>query len=275
MKTTRNLKIISRILLFFGVLFIVVLFADGYSGPFYSNRNYRAFKYLLCIIVPALLTLFNYYQEKTYKYISQCSVVATNSFVVSFLIFNYLEIGRFSFKEMASLYHISYAMICIFALFATATAISYVKRNSQQYESFYKAFFAGYLPMLIMLYYLFYFNYRYSGVEYQINLIPFQGEIKSLLSSPSSLSAMRTIGNIAYYSTISLTASRFVKKHTAFFSFLIPFLLCLLTETAQGLFSIGDADIDDVLLNSIGALIGALIYKFIIEKIRRKCICSE
>lgn len=276
MQTTRYLKVLSRVLFFVCVFFIVVFFADWFSGPFFWNRDYRAAKYLLSVALPALCTVFNYHCEKSLRFIGNAMVVIISYFVIGFLAFNLLGINAFSFREMSSLYHITYALVAVFTVFITATVIAHLENNKQtEYEFFYNAFFRGYFPMMITLYVLLYFNYRDLDMNYAVNLVPFKGEIKRVLDDFSALMVMRTVGNIAYYSTISLAAAKFVRKHQSLWAFLVPFILCVLTETAQGLFNIGNADIDDVILNSLGALIGALIYKYFIEKLRRNNLCSE
>jgi glycopeptide antibiotics resistance protein len=195
-------------------------------------------------------------------------------FIVFFILFNTLGVEQFRFYQTVSLYHIVYALICLFTVFATATVIA-EKNENTSYAEFYNDFFLGYLFVMIMLYYLFYYEYRTSSDDFIINLIPFHGEIKTVFKDFTSQTVMRTLGNIAYYSTVALTVSRFIKKHTALSGFLVAFLLCVITELVQGIFKTGDADIDDIILNGVGALIGALIYKFVIEKLRRKEICSE
>ena len=275
MKTTRSLKILSRILFFFGVFFIVVFFSDWFSGPFFFNRNYWVLKFILCVIVPLLTVLFNFIQEKKLRFISKTAPIIMSSFICFFLLFNFLSIEQFRFYQMASLYHIAYALVCIFSVFAVATIIAAHNSGEVGYSEFYNDFFLGYLPVLIMLYILFYINYRELGGEYEVNLIPFGGEIKKLFLMPSAFHIMRTIGNIAFYSTITLTAARFIKKNTAAYAFLVGFLLCAVTEFAQGILSVGDADIDDIILNSTGALIGALIYKLIIEKIIKRAAIQD
>ena len=276
MKTTRALKIFSRILFFLSIFFITVFFSDWFLGPFFFNRNYRLLKYILCFIVPAIVTIFNFSQEKKLKFAGKCTAIIMSCFVLGIIVFNYFKIPWFSVYEMSSLYHLSYALICVFMVLVTATLIADIDNSASiHYNSFYNDFFLGYIPMLITLYILFYGNYRSSDAAYIINLVPFNGEIKTVLADPSSLSLMRTLGNILFYSTIALTVARFIKKRSALWAFVLPFLVSIITEFAQGIFSIGDADIDDVLLNSFGALIGALVYKFFIEKLRREKICSE
>ncbi len=274
MKTTSYLKTISRILFFVCVFFIVVFFADWFWGPFFFNRDYRVLKYCLSVVVPAGLTVFNYKTEKSLKFIGYSMIIVMSSFVLGFLAFNYLKISPFLFREISSLYHITYALVASFSVFTAATVIAHIEKTD--YGFFYNSFFLGYVPMMIMLYALLYFVYRNTEtMQYTVNLIPFQGELKNLFGGFNTLSAMRTLGNIAYYSTISLTAARFFKKTRALFAFWAPFALCVVSEAVQGIFSIGDADIDDIILNSLGALIGALIYKFFIEKLRRNNQCLE
>ena len=276
MQSTRVLKLLSRIVFFVCVFFITVCFADWFWGPFFLNKDYRVLKYIICVFLPASLTAINYYFEKSLNFIAQSMVVINSFFVIGLLVFNLFGISAFSFNEMSSLYHISYALICIFSVFAAATLIANLNKNKDvDYAFFYNAFFTGYIPVMITLYILLYFNYRATAFDYTVNFIPFKGEFSNLTGGFSSLGVMRTVGNIAYYSTVALTAARFAKKHTVAASFLSAFILCVLSEAYQGIFHMGDADIDDIILNSLGALIGALIYKFFVEKLRRKDLCSE
>ncbi|MBQ9531018.1 MAG: VanZ family protein [Eubacterium sp.] len=276
MKSTRNLVILSRALFFICVLFIVLFFADGLRGPFFLNQNFRALKCILCLLVPAATTLFNMKVEKSLKFLSNAIVIIMCFFVVGFFLCNLFGVPQFVISETCSIFHILYALVSIFTVFLTVTFVcSYDKKTNYGYDLFFKNFFIGYIPVLIMLYVLVYFDYRTGGTNYIINLIPFRGEIKTLFSQFSSFAILRTLGNIFYYSTVSLTAARFAKKRGALVGFFSAFLLSLLSEVFQVLFNMGDADIDDILLNSLGALIGALVYKFIIEKLRRQKICSE
>ena len=276
MQTTRYLKIFSRILFFVCVFFIVVFFADWFSGPFFLNRNYRTLKYAISVFVPAGLTVFNLKYEKSLRFIGNSMIIVMSFFVIGIFVFNLIGIYAFSLEEMSSLYHLTYGLIGSFSVFITATALAHIKGSEKtEYEFFYNAFFLGYTPMMITLYVLLYFYYRMGNLQYGVNLVPFCGEIKNLVNDFTSLTIMRSVGNIAYYTTLSLAAAKYFKKKQTLFAFLIPFIICVLTETAQGLFQLGDADIDDIILNSLGALIGALIYKFFIEKLRRPSLCSE
>ena len=277
MKTTRELKILSRALFFAGVFFIVVFFSDWFSGPFFFNRNFRALKCILCVIYPALTSLFNIIQEKTLGFLKNSSVVILSSFVVGLFVFSLMGIHQFMLSETATLFHITYALICVFTLFFTVAFAAYFGLTSaEDFEDYFNAFFIAYVPMLVTIYFLLYVNYRDSSADFVINFVPLKGEISNVLKNHDDFTIMRSLGNVAFYSTISLTAAKFIKKHSALWAFAVPFFISVITEFAQGVFSVGDADIDDIILNGLGALAGALIYRFLIEKIiRRKDLCSE
>lgn len=276
MKTTRTLKIVSRILFFCSVFFITVFFADWFSGPFFFNRNYRAIKYILSFFAPALVTVFNYAAEKSFRFIGKTTAVIMSAFVVGLIIFNILKMPAFSVNEVSSLFHLTYALVCVFTVLLVCTVIALIdKSRASGFGEFYNDFFSGYVPVFITLYILFYALYRYGGIEYGVNLIPFRGEIKTVFENSEPLSVLKTFGNIAFYSTLALTAPRFFTKRGTALAVIIPFAISVATEIVQGLFSVGDADIDDVILNTLGAVIGAIIYKFIIENLRRDEECLE
>ena len=275
MKTTINNTLLSRNLFFSLVFFITVFFADWYSGNFFMNKSYRAVKFILCVIVPLLTVRYNFRFEKSLKFIGKSTAIIMVCFVAFFLLFNLLKVEPFRFYQVVSVYHIAYALVCLFSVFFAATLIAKKQACACGYEDFYKNFFLGYTPILIMLYILLYFNYREYNLEYVINFIPFKGEIKTLFSEFGLPEIIRSLGNIAFYTTIALTCTRYTKRKPALRGFITAFAICVLTETAQGLFKIGDADIDDIILNGLGALIGALLYKYFIAALRRKEICSE
>lgn len=275
MKATINKTLLSRILFFASVFFITVFFSDWFGGAFFFNRKYRVLKFILCVFVPFLTVIYNFKIEKSLKFIGKSSIIISVCFVAFFVLFNLMKIEQFRFYQTASLYHIAYALVCLFSVFTCATALAKREKKDICYLEFFDDFFLGYLPTVLMLYLLLYFNYRANDMAYTVNFVPFQGEIKTLFSEYSSQLAMRSIGNVAFYSTIALCAARFIKKHTAPLCFTVSFGICLLTELSQGIFSIGDADIDDIILNGMGALIGALLYRYVIQDLRRKEICSE
>jgi glycopeptide antibiotics resistance protein len=54
------------------------------------------------------------------------------------------------------------------------------------------------------------------------------------------------------------------------FGIIIPVLISFACEVFQYIFVCGDADIDDIIANTLGAIIGVVLYKLIVKDLRRK-----
>ena len=67
-------------------------------------------------------------------------------------------------------------------------------------------------------------------------------------------------GNILIFVPAGIYAMILRKKSSIFKAFLTLFLMSLSVEVIQYTFRIGAGDIDDVILNSLGGIIGILIY---------------
>jgi len=125
----------------------------------------------------------------------------------------------------------------------------------------------------INIYMAFVNNNLFSNVN-NINLIPLRG-IETILKSGNITAFMNIFGNILMFIPFGLFLPLFWKK---FYSikkiFLYAFVFSLLIEIIQ-LFSFRGTDIDDVILNTSGALIGYSIYIILIKyfpSIKSKCL---
>lgn len=94
------------------------------------------------------------------------------------------------------------------------------------------------------------------------NLSPFQ-EISRNIQGSSSIDFINLVGNIALFIPFGiflLLMSR--NKQISFISvFILSFGLSLSLECAQVIFSIGTFDVDDLILNVSGAMLGFVIFK--------------
>lgn len=95
------------------------------------------------------------------------------------------------------------------------------------------------------------------------NLIPFK-EISGTMHVLSSHGLINLVGNIAVfmpYGVFLCLMSR--NKRISFIgAFLCSFGLSLCLESAQAVFSIGIFDVDDLILNSSGGLIGCIAFEY-------------
>ena len=88
--------------------------------------------------------------------------------------------------------------------------------------------------------------------------------IKLYLRSANSISVVNILGNIVAFIPMGLFAGiPFKKKRDIFLCAITIALISLLFETIQLLFMVGSFDVDDILLNTIGGVIGFLIIRTI------------
>ncbi|MFB5674324.1 VanZ family protein [Paenibacillus terreus] len=101
------------------------------------------------------------------------------------------------------------------------------------------------------------------------NLVPFR-EISRSLYSLTDHALFNVFGNVVIFMPLGiLLALMFkVKEMPGMKVFICAFALSLCLETAQLLFRIGQFDVDDILLNSAGGLLGFWIYRIIAEPMR-------
>lgn len=124
-----------------------------------------------------------------------------------------------------------------------------------------------YTPLL--LYWMFFgFGRTYDPqAAYRYNLVPFHTITDFALMRVGGRidQWINLFGNVAVFIPFGLLIP-WVKPYR-FRAFMIRFLLCMLiVETVQMLSRRGTFDIDDLILNSMGAMIGWLIYRYIQRK---------
>ncbi len=120
----------------------------------------------------------------------------------------------------------------------------------------------------VFFYVLFFKNIPPSEVfsanrEYirDINLIPFRTISSYLVGFNPIIAGTNLLGNIILFVPLGLYLSIFAKNKKMWKSLLTVFFISLSVELLQFIFGLGTADIDDILLNSLGGLLGMLVYK--------------
>lgn len=114
------------------------------------------------------------------------------------------------------------------------------------------------------------FKYGLTTGERSLNLQPF--DWNNMLSGGTTLdvSLKNILGNIAIFIPLGIYTSLLLKKNI-WISVLIGFSVSLLFEIIQFASGCGAADIDDVILNSLGTIIGVLLYTYALSKLDKKC----
>lgn len=97
-----------------------------------------------------------------------------------------------------------------------------------------------------------------------INIIPFSSITEYLFSNSPTVKRFafgNVIGNIAIFIPLGVYLSLFKNNKKIINNLLLIFIVSLFTEIIQGLLGIGSSDIDDIILNCFGGLVGILGYK--------------
>ncbi len=132
-----------------------------------------------------------------------------------------------------------------------------------------------FVAYLILLFYFLFFSEGMgrAGVtaEYHYNLTPFK-EIMRFIKYRDILGTealiLNIFGNIVAFMPFGFFVPKIIKRYkNAFHIVLYSFELSLLVEIFQLIFKIGSFDVDDLMLNTVGGLLGYIAY-YLFEKIR-------
>lgn len=130
--------------------------------------------------------------------------------------------------------------------------------------------FICYILLLIKILFL----SRTSHLEHRsINLIPFYSIKEYIFSSSAVIKKFafgNVVGNIVIFIPLGTYLSLFKNDKRVLTNLLLIFIVSLFVEIIQGILSIGAADVDDIILNCLGGLIGILGYKFLLFILRDK-----
>lgn len=134
--------------------------------------------------------------------------------------------------------------------------------------------FILFLIYLIYLLYLVFFSHYYGRtyIHHSYNLIPFNTISQYLFSNTGSREIMVNIGgNILAFLPMGLMFPIVSNRLDSIFRITAALLFATCSiEILQYLAGVGVGDIDDIILNLLGGLLGYLIYSLIKMKIKRR-----
>ena len=123
------------------------------------------------------------------------------------------------------------------------------------------------LYILFLLYFLIFSDwYGRSGVydDYHYNLVPFQEILRywNYRDQLGMLSFTNLAGNILVFVPFGFLAAMASRKRSFIRTSLDGFLLSLMVETFQLLTMVGSFDVDDLILNTLGVMLGFVGFVF-------------
>lgn len=112
----------------------------------------------------------------------------------------------------------------------------------------------------------------FGAIERSVNLIPFASIIEYIRGETATIARFafsNVIGNIIAFVPLGAYLPLLRRDKRIGINLLLVFLVSLIIEIGQGIFGIGAADVDDIILNCIGGLIGILGFR-LLQLILRK-----
>lgn len=129
-------------------------------------------------------------------------------------------------------------------------------------------FVVRYAVMLfyVLILFLLLFHKRSRGSFRELNIVPFREITNYLFSNDiisSSFAWNNLLGNIVIFIPLGIYLPMLKRNKSILANTLIITLVSISVEIAQFIFCVGVADIDDVILNSIGGLFGTILWKIL------------
>ena len=126
--------------------------------------------------------------------------------------------------------------------------------------------FCGVMFLYALILFFLLFKKKSVGSFQTINLIPFRTIIDYLFNEDvivRSFAFSNIMGNIAIFIPLGIYIPLLINKKSIFTNSAIVALISLCVEIVQYILAIGTADVDDIILNTIGGLLGILIFKLV------------
>lgn len=286
MHTTKKavlcLKKFSNALLSLALFFTSCCFVDmANHGVFFIDFDYRGLKLLLAIVIPAVAVTVHYLCNRSLLEIADRTAVIMVIYGVLLLLDSATLRLMWDIEKGTTIYHIVYGLETFFTVLLMITLIANINQRryimNNHYGESLKAFFTGFcFVFAVDFFYIYIFLRKYDASCCKpLNLVPFEGELKAYLTTHDASLLLRDAGNVFFFTAMSWMILELCKKRRYLLGIVIPVLTSVLMEVYQYLFHCGDADIDDVLLNTFGVVLGVLIYRLIIEKIKENELCWE
>lgn len=145
-------------------------------------------------------------------------------------------------------------MIFIFTFIIVSLRLLYLFANKKEFIFHKELLMLFFIIYILLLYHIVTFQDNNYGTN---NLVPFKEILRYNITS--SLFVKNVLGNILLFVPFGLFTSYIVKNKTVFPTAILTFLVSCSIEFAQ--MCIGrTADVDDVILNTIGGIVGYIIY---------------
>lgn len=276
MHATSPWRAVSRVVLVLGLFFTGCCFLDSWHPPFFFNFRYQWLKLILSFVIPAAVTVWNFLTERSLRFAGTACAVLMQVSLVLFFVDRYTVNLIARLDDSRIIYHFLYTLISVFTLLAAGWICARCSKGCVDFALFYRRFSLGYLPLCAFLFILQFFLLRtFGNIFVTANSVPFRGEIYCLwyyakTGTLSFSTALHSAGNVLYFTSLSLALCGTVRRRPVLWGTLVPVALSVFVESFQLLTKSGDADVDDIILNTLGAVLGVLIFRLLLRPLLQK-----
>lgn len=152
--------------------------------------------------------------------------------------------------------HNIWPMLFIFAVILISIRITYLLCNKERFVFHKELLTLCFIIYILLLYYIVTFQDNNYGTN---NFIPFREIFRYDLDS--KLFIRNVLGNVLLFVPFGMFVTYYVKVNKVYIPIILSLIVSCAIEFAQSLIG-RTADIDDVILNVLGGIIGCLIFKF-------------
>ncbi len=230
----------------------------GYFGP--HSLTFTVIRYLVIILLIFSLTYINRNNQKLFYTVLPAELLIIGAAAV----FDYFITKVFLYNYSYCLWLCAAVSVAAGALFLSA--LLFLKND---FDKFYKAVFRAYSVIYLLIFYVSFIR-KPESLEMSVNLIPGGGTFQYFpyvfRGFDDPYLALICFGNILVFLPLPFIIKAFSFKIKDSVILIIGVLLPFLVEGYQYIFRCGHVDIDDVILNLSGFIIGFIIMKFVYSK---------
>lgn len=248
--------------------------SDGLGGYWGAHSTKFIFiKFLIVFLTVGLAVVQDYLACRSFHFIAAAAPIISNTALLCFFLDYYItgfSGSKFLYRALWAGYLLcAQCALLLFALLCTG------KRREDGFVPFYKNFWYGFTPYFVCVFLLVFARNPFAGGTATVNLIPFKGTFKMLYAMLDGMRGgfeppLLFFGNFLFFIPYGFLVPFYMDKTKWPAHLAVGFLTPVCIEAYQYIFNCGDADVDDLILNITGFLLGYLLFvciqKFYIRK---------
>lgn len=255
----------------FAIIFSLSCFtmnSDNLSGLFGNHGTVLILEKLSAIFI--LVFIAGILNKKNIRFVAEFEPKAV-IIITLLLIFDYYVTN---FSGSMFLFRAWWIAAIFAAQCALFLSMSIVKTDNYSY--FYKKFWTGFTPLYLFTLFICFFRAPFQNLR-TVNIIPFKGTFLMLKAfikdvNVSFESPLIFFGNMLIFLPLPFILFCLLKKAKALHIALIGIMIPIIIEGYQYVFTCGDVDIDDLILNWFGFFAGFVLQRIINKKLLKNQI---